>query len=58
MEERDKKAICLMLNVNFDSGVDISTIIEDDDVLSEVVLEATPTYGKTSCKICFLQLIL
>lgn len=34
MEERDKKAICLMLNVNFDSGVDISTIIEEDDVES------------------------
>ena len=32
MEERDKKAICLMLNVNFDSGVDISTILEDEDV--------------------------
>ena len=34
MEERDKKSICLMLNVNFDSGVDISTILEDSDVES------------------------
>ena len=34
MEERDKKSICLMLNVNFDSGVDISTILGDSDVES------------------------
>lgn len=32
MEERDKKAICLMLDVNFDSGVDIGTVMEDSDV--------------------------
>lgn len=32
MEERDRKAICLMLDINFDSGVDISTVMEDEDV--------------------------
>lgn len=32
MEERDKKAACLMLNVDLDTGVDISTVLDENDI--------------------------
>ena len=49
MEERDRKSICLMLDANLETGVDISTIIDDDDVESfERDSHVTVFYGPPS----------
>lgn len=49
MEERDRKSICLMLDANLETGVDISAIIDDDDVESfERDSHVTVFYGPPS----------